>query len=369
MPLSNPPNDFAPDATKPRKLNDPRHGALIVSGLVALPLIVLAVLLPTPYVVESPGPTFNTIGENQSTPLIQIEGREAFPAAGHLDLTTVYVTGGPQGRVNIFDAFEAWVDPTEAVLPVELVYLPGTTQSDIQEQNSLAMDSSQETAVAAALTQMDIDYSQQLFVAGFAEESAAEGKLMEDDRLLEIMGVTITDIDLLRDELNTSAGEPVEITVDRNGETVTERITPHESAEGDFQLGVFLGENFDFPFTVNIALNNVGGPSAGMMFALGIVDKLTEGDMTGGKFFAGTGTINSAGTVGPIGGIAQKMAGAASAGAEFFLAPAANCGDVRGNIPDGLEVFSVETLDQAATVVQTIGADGDQSELPTCAAE
>ena len=118
--------------------------------------------------------------------------------------------------------------------------------------------------------------------------------------------------------------------------------------------------------TRSIQLDNVGGPSAGTMFALGIIDTLTEGDLTGGRHFAGTGTIDSAGVVGPIGGIAQKLVGARSAGAEFFLAPAENCGEVVGNIPDGLTVVKVETLDDAVEAVETLGADGDPASLPSC---
>src|SRR5690606_10810906 len=121
----------------------------------------------------------------------------------------------------------------------------------------------------------------------------------------------------------------------------------------------------DFPFDVTIQLDNVGGPSAGMMFALGIVDVLTPGEATGGEDIAGTGTIAGDGDVGPIGGIRQKLYGARDAGADWFLAPQENCDEVTGHVPDGLRVVSVDTLADALTAVDAI-AHGDVDGLPAC---
>lgn len=340
-----------------------------VAGALAAVLAGAAVFLPVPYVIESPGPTFNTVGEVQSKPLIEIQGRPSFPTSGQLDLTTVYVQGGPNGDISVFDAFRAWLHPQESVLPVELVYPPGITQTDVQEQNAVAMTSSQESAVAAALAHEGISFKQWLSVAGFSDGSPSAGRLKVDDIITRIDRTPVTDIDVLRNALNRAAGDSVRITVQRNGATVTETITPRKSAEGTYQLGVMLATNFDFPFNVRIALDNVGGPSAGMMFALGIVDKLTPGALTGGRHVAGTGTIDATGAVGPIGGIAQKMVGAQNAGAAYFLAPAENCDDVVGNIPEGLQVVKVETLDQAVDAVRTFAAGKDSSRLPTCSAE
>ena len=117
---------------------------------------------------------------------------------------------------------------------------------------------------------------------------------------------------------------------------------------------------------VKFDVADVGGPSGGMMFALGIYDKLTPGQLTGGHDIAGTGTIDGAGVVGPIGGIQQKMFGAKNAGAKFFLAPAENCSEVVGHIPAGLRVFKVTNFKDALTAVEEIGAGDDLSALPTC---
>jgi hypothetical protein len=137
-------------------------------------------------------------------------------------------------------------------------------------------------------------------------------------------------------------------------------------SEGHAAAGVFLGTSFDFPTKVSINAGDVGGPSAGMMFSLAIYDKLTPGALTGGAKIAGTGTINSAGEVGAIGGIQQKLVGAKRGGAEWFLAPAANCDEVVGHVPDGLQVVKVATFAQARDAVEAIGTKRPAS-LPRCA--
>ncbi len=351
------------EPTRPR---DPRFRAMAVSGGLAVALCAAAVLLPAPYVLESPGPTFNTIGEVDGQPLIRVEGRESFPPTGELDLTTVFVNGGPNGAVNILDTFRAWADPSANVLPEQLVYPEGTTSTDVREQNAVAMTSSQESAIAAALAHEDIDFTEELSVARLATDAAADGILEEGDILRSVDGREIENITTLRSALNDAEGAPATLAIIRDGAPMDVSVTPRESSEGDYQLGIMLASTFDFPFDVTIQLDNVGGPSAGTMFALGIIDTLTEGDLTGGRHFAGTGTIDSAGVVGPIGGIAQKLVGARAGGADFFLAPAANCDEVVGNIPDGLTVVRVETLDDAVEAVETLGAGEDPAGLPAC---
>lgn len=351
------------ESARPR---DPRFRAMVVSGSLAVVLCAAAVLLPSPYIIESPGPTFNTIGEIDGRPLIEVEGRESFPPEGELDLTTVLVSGGPNGQVNVLDTFRAWVDPDADVLPEQLVYPEGTTSSDVQERNAVAMTSSQEAAIAAALSHEGIAYTEELAVAGLADDSAAEGILEVGDVLRTVDGREIDTIETLRSALADAEGAEATLGIVRDGAAMDVRVTPREAAEGEFQLGVLLASTFEFPFDVSIQLDNVGGPSAGTMFALGIIDTLTEGDLTGGRHFAGTGTIDSAGVVGPIGGIAQKLVGARAGGADFFLAPADNCDEVVGNIPDGLTVVKVGTLDDAVDAVETLGAGGDASAAPSC---
>ncbi|MET4061498.1 PDZ domain-containing protein [Arthrobacter sp. UYP6] len=352
---------------------DPRSRGLVISGALTLGLGAAAVFLPAPYVVESPGPTFNTVGtvkaENgEETPLIEIEGATTYPTGGELDLTTVYVAGGPDTAMSFLEAVGAWVNPEDAVLPEEFVYPRGTTGEQVDEQNAAAMSSSQEAAVAAALRELDIAFTEELAVADLVADSPAAGVLQAGDTLVRIGNTNIDGIETLRGELQDNGGSPVEVTYRRDGVERTASITPVQGENGSYQLGIFLATSYQFPFDISIALNNVGGPSAGMMFALGIVDRLTPGELTGGKHFAGTGTIDSAGTVGAIGGIPQKMVGATDSGAEFFLAPADNCGEVVGNIPEGLDVVKVATLDEARSAVEALAAGADPAGLAQCTA-
>ena len=133
-------------------------------------------------------------------------------------------------------------------------------------------------------------------------------------------------------------------------------------------LGVATTASFDFPFQVDIRIEDVGGPSAGMMFALGVIDKLTPGSLTGGRHVAGTGTICGDGTVGPIGGIRQKMVAASGAGATLFLAPQADCDEVAGHVPAGLDVVAVKTLSGALDALEQVRERGSAQGLPTCSA-
>ncbi|GLB66946.1 YlbL family protein [Arthrobacter mangrovi] len=342
-----------------------RRPVMMAAGIVGAGLGLAGLLLPAPYVIETPGPSFNTIGAVDSRTLIEIPGEKTYPTSGNLDLTTVYMSGGPRNPVRLFEVAAAWLDPRQTVAPEELVYPPGVTGEEIQNQNAEAMTSSQETSVAAALAHLGVKFDQRMTVVGFADNAAAEGLLKMDDVVATVNGKPITGIEVLRAELNAGHGKPVELGVVRDGKRLDVEVTPKANDDGEFQLGVLLGTDFDFPYDVKIQLDNVGGPSAGLMFALGIVDKLTPGEMTGGKHFAGTGTIDAEGKVGPIGGIVQKMDGARDQGATVFLAPAGNCGEVAGHVPDGMQVVKVENLDGAVKAVERIGS-GSTAGLPSC---
>lgn len=140
-----------------------------------------------------------------------------------------------------------------------------------------------------------------------------------------------------------------------------------KSPEGDRAVvGIQAGTDHVFPFTIDIKLDDVGGPSAGLMFALGIVDKLTPESLTDGKFIAGTGTIDEKGEVGPIGGIEMKLVGARDAGARYFLTPADNCEAAAADTPAGLTLIKVDTIDDATKALAKLRG-GDTASLPACA--
>lgn len=343
---------------------------------VALVVLLVITFLPTSYVIQRPGPVYNTLGTTESTqgtqvPLISVDGAETFPTAGALDLLTVQVVGNRERTPSWFELATAWFDPSRAVLPIDKVFPDGETTEERQEQSAAMMVDSQKEATAAALTELGYDVEAMLTVFAFTDDSASAGVLEEGDVILAADGETVMDAGGLREIVNEAEGEPVELTIIRDGEEQSVSITPKQSevdGESLWLLGITLTNDFEFPIDVTIQLNNVGGPSAGMMFALGIIDTLTPGELNGGETVAGTGTIAADGVVGAIGGIRQKMWGAVGAGAEWFLAPEANCDEVVGYVPDGLRVFSVADLDDALDVLEAVREDGDLDALPTCTA-
>ncbi|WP_185174403.1 PDZ domain-containing protein [Rothia nasimurium] len=338
-----------------------------VSAVGTLGLSMFSLVIPVDFVTESPGPTFNTIGEFDSKPLIEIEGAQTYPVSGNLDMTTVSVAGGPNTSLFAIEALATWLEDSTAVLPSDLIYDPSVTSEQVTAQNTADMTNSQEVAQAAALTQLGIDYTEILTVSGAVEGAPSQGVLQEGDVITALNGEPLASYTDLTERVNASAGQPVTLTVTRDGSEQDVTVTPSYNEQRQrYVLGLYIARSFEFPMTVNYGLEEVGGPSAGMMFALGIIDELTEGEMTGGIHFAGTGTIDADGTVGSIGGIEQKMRGAADAGATVFLAPADNCDEVVGNVPRRLNVIKVSTLDEAVDAVTRIGQGEDPATFPTC---
>jgi PDZ domain-containing protein len=346
---------------------EPRTAIVLIAGFSIVLLFTMAFLLPVKYAVLHPGPVLNTLGKADGKPLIAISGRATYPTSGTLDLTTVSVNGGPGRHVSLFQVLGGWLDPAAAVVPEEEIFPPGQTAQQSDTENKAEMTSSQESATAAALGTLGIAVPTSLAVAGVDPSSPAVGVLKTGDVILGVNGQTIADLEKLRTELQkVKPGDQVRVEVRRNGQTETVSTKTSASPDdGHTVLGVYINPTFTFPFSVKIQIEDIGGPSAGMMFALGIIDTLTPGDLTGGKQIAGTGTIDADGTVGPIGGIRQKLVGARRAGARYFLAPADNCDEVRGHIPDGLQVVKTATLNQSRNEVVAIAA-GRAASLAGC---
>lgn len=348
--------------------------------LAAVLLFVLAIL-PTPYVIQVPGPVYDTLGEvsirGEEVSLIEIPDEETFPTEGSLNLLTVSTIGNRTNPVNWFELALAWLDPSKAVLPIDLVYPPGFSVDDANEANRVLMENSQQDAVAAALHALDYEFGFTLTVDSLIEDSPAQGALEPGDELVAADGASVTGLDQLRDAIADHGTDgPMVFDIVRNGQPRTVEVTPQvrelDNEDGSTSnraaIGVYLRIAYDFPIEVNIQLENVGGPSGGMMFALGVIDKLTPGPLTGGADVAGTGEINRDGDVGPIGGIRHKMFGALAAGATWFLAPVENCDEVAGNVPSGLSVVAVDTLDDALAALEIIADGQDAASLPSCAA-
>jgi Lon-like protease len=375
---------FPPDDAWVRA--DPRFAAeqrsRTVGSLIGWILLIGAVAgtvvlgtLPAPYVKEKPGPVYDTIGEIEiegtSTQVIEITGEKTYPVEGDLDMLTVVLEGTRQNPLSWIDVAIAWFDPTRAILPLDAVYPEGVTDEEDDEQSAADMIDSQQEAVAAALGELGIDYTSIVTVGEVIDGYPAEAVLEQGDQILTVDGDPVDGVgELIAALADAGAGTQVELGIIRDGDEQTVEIAPVASEDDPdtVLIGIGTAATYDFPFEVKVNLGDVGGPSAGMMLALGVYDKLTPGALTGGERIAGTGTISADGEVGPIGGIRQKMYGAENAGADWFLAPVENCDEVIGRIPDGMEVFAVTTLDDALEVVQTVADGGDTSSLARCEA-
>ena len=341
-----------------------RSLTLSIAGLATLIAIAVAVLVPVPYVILGPGPTLNTLGKDSSgQPLISIAGHPTYPTSGNLNLVTISLQGGPGVNLNIFQALRAWLDPSEAVVPESELYPPGQSAQETQAQDTEQMASSQDTATAAALSELHIGYQTQVIVMQTVPGYPASTVLKTGDQIVAVDGKPVTGQSSLTSMITSHpAGTVLDLTVLRAGKTLSLQVTSKNSG-GTPIIGVQVEEQYKFPFTVKISVGDIGGPSAGMMFALGIIDKLTPMNLTGGKFIAGTGEITAAGQVEPIGGIQQKMVAARSAGATIFLTPAGNCSDTAGAVPAGLRIVKVGTLSQAITDLEAIKAG---KSVPSC---
>ena len=337
-----------------------RSLTLLIASIGTAAAIAVSVLVPVPYVILGPGPTLNTLGKDSSGhPLITISGRASYPAGGHLNLVTVSYQGCQGDRFNIFTALVAWLNPHEAVVPEGEICPAGQTQQQTQQQNTQEMTGSQRTATAAALAELHIPY--QVAVVQPERGYPAYGVLEAGDVITAVDGQPVTSQPGLTDLIAAHpAGSTLTLTIDRNGQRRPVRVATRQSG-GHPVIGVVIQDRF--PFTVRISVGDIGGPSAGLMFALGIIDKLSGLDLTGGKFVAGTGEITATGQVLAIGGIQQKMVGARNAGATIFLTPASNCADARGAVPAGLRLVKVSTLAQAVTELEALKAG---QSVPSC---
>ncbi|HTZ93197.1 MAG TPA: S16 family serine protease [Streptosporangiaceae bacterium] len=332
-----------------------RLATLVIAGICVLAALVVAAVVSVPYVALTPGPTLNTLGKPEGTELIQISGAHTYPTTGHLNMVTVSYTGGPGTGFNIFSALRAWLTPNDAVVPESEIYSSGQTQQQVVQQDTQEMLGSQQDATAAALCYLGIKFTTLAPILGTAPGMPADGVLHSGEDITAVDGTPISCdnnvVSMIRDR---KPGADVTLTIERSGSAKSVTLATKD-VQGQPVVGVSLGQaTYKFPFSVKINLSDIGGPSAGLMFALGIIDKLTPDNLTGGKFIAGTGEIAPDGLIEPIGGIQQKMAGARAAGATIFLTPASNCVNTVGAVPAGLRLVRVNSLSQAVSELQAI---------------
>ena len=362
--------DSAQDPLQPDSSLSPRSLQGVVSFVLLVVLGAVAALLPVPFVSLAPGPTFNTIGAFSGTDLITIKERRTYPTTGHLDLVTVRETGGPGGGLDLFTAIRGWLDPSIEIVPRSVLYPPNATEEQVRQEHKEQFADSQGEAVAAAMAYLGIPTVTKVIAGSVTIDGPSAKAIDPGDEIVKVNGRQIvTPEDVLSAIRPLPIGSKVRLVLRTGTATRTETVATkeHPKHPGKSYIGIGIAAVAKPPFPVTFQLSSVGGPSAGMMFALGLIDKLTPGSMTGGVFVAGTGTVDFKGKIGGIGGIDQKMVGARRSGATLFLAPAENCDEVTGHIPAGLTVAKVSTLADGVDAVTRYGR-GQRAGLPSCPA-
>ncbi|MFA5605557.1 MAG: PDZ domain-containing protein [Leucobacter sp.] len=344
----------------------------LVIALVVCAIVVIG-LLPSPFIVEKPGPTVDVLGETivdgESEPVLSVSGVPAYAGDGSLRLTTVSVVGSPDRPRNWWAIARAVVDPSQSIAPLEQ-YFPGeTTADDRAEWNSALMVDSQTQAAAAAFREIGEDVSITLRVASVVESGPADGILQSGDVIVAAAGHPVSDFTDLRERIGaTEAGRGLTVQVERDNQAVEVLLDP-QIPEGGISpmIGATIAVDYELPAEIEVALDDIGGPSAGLIFALGIVELLSPDTRLGDTSVFGTGTIDDRGAVGAIGGLEQKMWAASRAGGGAFLMPLDNCVDVPSTIPPGLDVFPVATLGEALESIDAAAEENAPGGLERCA--
>ena len=315
-------------------------------------IIVIASILPfglmkTDYYFMAPGPPYQWD--------IAIEGAESYDYEGNLYQLTVR-----RDEANYFTYIWAKVDNSVDLYSREVILPKGVTPQELSEISIQNMKTSENVAIAVALNLLDYEIETQgdgVLVVGIMDDSPVAGKLLKEDLIIsinnEVIKSTTEFISLLR---TYEIGDMVSIGLIRNDKemSIETKLIEHIDYENEPMVGFLAStpnQRFVFPISVDIDTGNVGGPSAGLMMALNVYNSLTEYDITKGIKVAGTGTIEIDGSVGPVGGVKQKVIAAKNAGSTLILVPTANFDDVQSYIDEDTSIVSVDTFNEALNLI------------------
>jgi PDZ domain-containing protein len=355
-----------------------RAATFVIAAVLFAAMLVAVFEMPVPYVVLSPGPVTDTLGaipaydttHQQSGPVIQISGTTVEPASGHLYLTTVeLLPGSCSAHPALTQTISAWFSKTKTVEPQQVQCPPGVSSRQVQQQGVNEMTQAQSAAIVAAMNELGYRPTGAAVVIDSVLPSApAAATIKSGDIVVSADGTALKRTQqLIHVVQRVKPGGYVSLVVNRGGTRERYRVQTRRGPQGRAQLGVTVSRRETFngvAVSIGIDPNAIGGPSAGAALALGIIDKLTPGGITGGKTIAGTGTITPGGKVGPIGGIQQKVAAAVRAGATVFFAPASECADAKAAAPRSLTLISVTTLRSAVLALEAIKSGS--SAFPHC---
>lgn len=381
-------------AAKRRSRFAPRRVNLrSVSAVATCALLAGAFVLPSSYVKEGPGPLFDVLGTYQEKDVIEVSGAPSYKTFGKMNMTTVSVSGGPYTELSGAEAFYGWLafdGNRSLVVPTDALY-PHVSHEQATAATGAQMADSQTQAKVAAMRQLKMPVTEKVQVLSTVEGSPAASVLKADDRIVKVGEKQIETLTDVPKAVNASNGSPIDVTVERGGKQQTFKLTPvRASDDSRWILGAGLKQSYDLPAHVQYNLDGVGGPSAGLMLALGTVDKLSEGTLladedAGGdpyrSYISGTGTIDANGKVGAIGGIKYKILATGRYGARYFLAPKENCDSIvkmqaedpalfnyyhAGQVKGEMVVIPVSTLEEAVKTVEAIKSGTPDDSLPRC---
>lgn len=352
-----------------RRLLTRQTWSALVSAACFVALALALALAPVPYVVYSPGRAYDVMGTGpDGQPILRIEGTQTYATPGSLSMTTVAVSRA-DSTASLPEVLLAYVLPNRDALPRDSVYQRGQTIDQVRSEEKRKMDTSQQDAIVAALRAANQPVEEWPVVSQVTVSGPANERLRPGDLVLAVDGTrTRTWQDVQRAVGARTAGDVIGFTVwrDRREQRVAVTSAGRHTDPKAATVGIDLGTGYRYPQVVRFGISQeVGGPSAGLVFAVGLYDKLTPEPLLAGRNVAGTGTIGADGVVGPIGGLHEKIAGAEEAGATTFLVPAANCQDLAG-MTTRLDLIRVDTLASAIDALRKSANPATANEVPRC---
>ena len=338
----------------------------VVSSALFVLLAAGLILIPVPFVTWRPGQTVDVMGSTDEGPLIEISGIPTSNSGGKLLMTTVSTTRVDSG-ISLPEALLAHIAADSDALPREVVYPAGKSNAEVQNEAVAMMDSSRVNAIVAALRAAGQAVTEMPMVSSVSLSGPANGQLRPGDLIEAVDGSEVTTNEEVKTAIQTRAvGDPIVFRVMRGGNSENVTVTTVTERDGAPYLGISLSIGYRYAPSISYRIDSsIVGPSAGLVFALAIYDRITAGVLRGGRVVAGTGQVDAAGKVSGIGGIREKIKGAEAAGAKLFLMPASNCADL-GDLRTDLRLVPVGTLKDAIAVLQLVNEGQSTQEVPSC---
>lgn len=341
----------------------------LVSAVCFVTMALGIALLPIPFVVYGPGGTYDLLGPgSDKQPMVGVEGMRTYPTTGSLDMTTVSVSRS-DAKVSLPEAVLAYWAPHRDAMPRDSIYDQGKSPTQVKAEEQQKMDISQQDAVVSALRAAGQPVEELPVVASVSVTGPSNGRLKPGDLVLKLNGESMRTVDdVVAAVQRSEVGSEIKLTVWREQAETTVGVVSVPSFQNPRQasVGVNVATGYRYPGRVRFGVgHDIGGPSAGLAFALAIYDKVTPGDLLAGRRVAGTGTISGRGAVGPIGGLQEKLAGAEKGGASTFLVPAANCRDLAG-IQTKLDLIRVDSLQGAVEALNASKNPATAHQVPRC---